>query len=232
MPFAITENDLNIIKKVKLTYTPPTPVNGWFDDLASDVSGSRTVNIGNSALGSILGESATITIDNVPIGKSSEIPIQFPPRIKSKNKTSNWILEDKASYEPEAVFQGSDATKITLELKYLVTGGKWGIETIAKSVHTIMGYFYRTVQEGANGAPLVQVILYEICPDKPEVSTWRLDDASITYSDELVQQNGLVYPQLVTATLSLSMLTKIGDSTGNYKQNLTLAADFPKKEWY
>lgn len=229
MPFAYTDNDLAIVPKIKLIFTPPDPVNGWYDDISSEVRGSKTTTLGG--FGGVARQ--TVTIDDVPIGKSTEVPIQFPVRIKSKNKTSNWVIKEKASYEPEVVFKGADATKITLEIKYLVTGGKWGIETIAKSVHTIMGYFYRTVQEGSQGAPLVQLILYEVCPDKPEISTWRMDDASMAYSDELVKQGALVYPQLITATLSLSMLTRIGDSTGRFKQgNIALAAGFPKKEWY
>ena len=113
-----------------MTYTPPTPIDGWFDDLSSGVTAPQSATHGG--FGSI-GE-RTITIDQVPIGKSSDIPIQFPPRVKSKNKTSNWVLEDKESYEPEAVFKGSDATKLTVELKYLVTGGKWNIQTISKSI--------------------------------------------------------------------------------------------------
>lgn len=226
MPFAYTQNDLTIVKKVKMTYTPPAPVDKWFDSLSSEATVPQVSMFGG------FGGIPLITIDEVPVGKQSEIPIQFPPRVKSKNKTSNWVIKDKASYEPEAVFKGSDAAKLTVELKYLVTGGAWGISTISKSIHTIMGYFYRTVQDGKSGAPLVKVILYEICPEKPTVSTWRLDDANIIYSDEIVHQDGLSYPQLSTATLSLSMLTQIGDTQGGAKQPLSLAADFPKKEWY
>lgn len=203
MAFRIIEADTIILNNVKLTMTPPKPIDGWFFD--------------------------------------GEIPLQFPPRVKSHSKAMNWRVEDADSYEPVVFFVGAKETKISMELKYVVgAGADWGVDKISKVVRDIKGYFYRTIRAGDDGGgPLLEMRLYEIAPEggfffgRP--STWRMNSVTVTPTDELILDNGMIYPQISTVALDLSMLTQMGNKYGKgprrqagYKN----APVKPKKEWY
>ena len=174
-----------------------------------------------------------------PIDKwfgTGEIPLQFPPRIRGNSKSMNWIVEDTESYEPIAKLQGAKETKLNLELVYVVGAGTgWGVQKISQTVHDIMGYFYRSIRAGQGGqAPLIQIKLYEVAPEVGKKSNWRINDANITQTDELIIDNGKIYPQVTTVALDMSMVTQIANEQGkNPKQSGYKKAPLkPKKEWY
>jgi hypothetical protein len=203
MAFRLIQADQNIINSVKLTLEDPEPVDGW------------------------------------PLG-SGDIPIQFPPRVKTKSKAGNWhIKADTGSWEPIAVWKGAMGTKITIELKYVVTGGgpaggPWDVDRVSKIIHNIMGYFYRPVAIKGKKVkvPVLKATLYEISPEASEICTWRIEDASVAYSDELILDNGKTYPQVSTVTLQCMMITKIKGKKEKTGKNQVEAPDQPKKEWY
>ena len=177
-------------------------------------------------------------INEWPLPSRGRVLLQFPPRIKGNSKQSRWKEEDVTSYEPVAFWIGSSATKLSIELKYVVTGGDWGVDKIAKTVHTIMGYFYRPVQGKQKvSPPLIQLILYEIAPAISKMSTWRMDSASVDQSDELILDLGKTYPQVTTIKMDLQMVTKIGadasdgDSVRQLKET-DFVSNIPRKEWY
>ena len=237
MGFTLTKADETLLKKVRIEMTPPDPVNGWFDDLAgkpiyANVVETKTIGgfkspFSNNIIGGVK-ESTTVKRN---FGKPSVVPLQFPPRVKTKSKSGIWKEKYKKLYEPLVVWMGADATMISLELTYVVMGGKtWNVPTIAKCVHTVMGYFYRGFQND-QGAPLVRIRLYEIAPMSEKMSTWRMKNANVTYSDELVIDGGKTYPQITTITMELAMFTQMKGQQRTF-QKVAFAPEFPKKEWY
>lgn len=165
---------------------------------------------------------------------SGKIELQFPPRIKSKSKSAQYKVEEKGFYEPVAVWKGATGTKIDVELKYVVTGGKWNIKKISDIEHNIMGYFYRsviTLRSRRALPPLIRVALYKVVPDSPNISKWRLENASSSYSEELIIDGNDIYPQVVTISLAMVMVTRIVDVDGRPKVPID-APDKPLKEWY
>ena len=166
---------------------------------------------------------------------SNKIPIQFPPRIRSKTKSSNFEIKDnKGFYEPVAIWRGATGTQISIEFKYVVTGGNWGIAKISDTVHDVMGYFYRNVAVQNKEAilPLVTVVMYEIVPKAGnELSKWRIETATVNYSDEIIIKDNLIYPQVTTIALSMVMVTRIIARGEKAKQRLK-APDKALKEWY
>jgi len=177
-------------------------------------------------------------IDEWPLPSRGRIELQFPPRILSNSKASRWKEEDVTSYEPIAFWMGSSATKLSIELKYVLTGGPWGADKISKTVHTIMGYFYRPVQGKQKVAPpLIQLILYETAPAITKMSTWRLDQASVSHSDELILDLTKAYPQITTIKMDLQMVTKIGADASDAEsvrqlKDTQFVPNVPRKEWY
>jgi len=177
-------------------------------------------------------------VDGWPLG-SGEIPIQFPPRVKSKNKSGNFQLKDeKGFYEPVAIWKGASGTQISVELKYVVTSNAqsvtpWTISRISDIVHNVMGYFYRNVNSFNKGAqlPLIQVRLYKIIPEVTTISKWRIESAQADYSDELIIDGKDIYPQVTTITLTMMMVTQIRPLKEKAKQRLD-APERAKKEWY
>lgn len=173
-----------------------------------------------------------------------KLPLQFPPRVKSISKAATWNEINVVSYEPMLLWLGSGATTMSLELIYAVIGassaGGWGIKEVSKTVHAIMGYFYRSVSGGGTGVvpPLVRIKLYEIAPvagsGAGSISTWVIDNASVAYSDEIVEENQLVYPQVATVTMSLKMQSRnaANEEGQAKKQYPQWVAKMPKKEWY
>jgi hypothetical protein len=203
--FQTIKADRLIKDSVSLVMEPPEPVSGW------------------------------------TTGKG-KIELQFPPRIRGNSKKANWLETDRVSYEPQAVWKGSGPTNLTVELKYVVGAGKgWGVAKISEIVHNIMGYFYRPMQAagGATNPPIITIKLYEVAPPAgggpANLSTWRMNDVSIEQTDELILDNGKVYPQVTTITMNLSMVTKLAPSPGGrafqHKKNKKVPL-LPAKEWY
>lgn len=117
------------------------------------------------------------------------VPFQFPPVIKSDSKRAKWQENDIASYEPFAVWMGSDARKLDVQVEYVVTtrsnlfafpdedpniigapfdgsGGEdvWSVANIINIMRKIKSYFYITIERGLATYPLVKAIFYDYSP--------------------------------------------------------------------
>jgi hypothetical protein len=228
----MTDVDMLLAKRVTMSMTPPEPIDKWFDSLAGknqQRSMSEIIKMGPQ----LAREGRQLEDSDINVGRPTEIPIQFPPKIKSNSKAAKWYTDHQASYEPVAVWLGADATKLQVELKYVVTGGPWNIENISKAVHTIMGYFYRDIRAGERGAPVIRIAIYETAPETSEISTWRLENASVIHGDEIVVEGDKAYHQVSTVTMNLAMITRIGDKQGQFsKHQIDIIPEKPKKEWY
>lgn len=234
MAFAMTQADIDLLKKVRIEMTPPEPVDKWFDDLAGKPIFSDVVKVVSA--GKDTNKLVKVTQPKkIDIGRPSVVPLQFPPRVKSRQKAGDWSVDDITSYEPLAIYMGSKESKMTMELKYVVTGGDtWNVDFISKAVHTVMGYFYRSMDAASQGAPLVKIKVYEIAPAADKTCTFRMNSASVAYSDEIILDGAKAYPQVTTVTLDLAMFTQmaIPDEPDSSAQPVEFAPLFPKKEWY
>lgn len=133
------------------------------------------------------------------------VQFQFPPVIGSDEKSINWDEKNIHSYEPIAIFMGSDARKISIEAEYVVYAD-WPPARIFDQIikfkkHAYMGAPGGGFFGGAGGgevkndkAPFVQLAAYLVVPKHGkangvsvlERSTWRLTSTRITYSGERV----------------------------------------------
>jgi hypothetical protein len=204
--FSKIKADTDILNAVSLTMMPPDPIDGFpgGSDPSTQVLGKK-------------------------------IPLQFPPRVKTTSKAGNYEEQDSDAYEPVAVWKGSKGTNMTVELTYVVTGGAWNVAGVSSAVHTVMSYFYRDIVAGQQKAmsPLLQVRMYEVAPfAQGQISTWRVLDASVSYSDEIILDGSKAYHQKATVTMNLMMYTRIFDRNEKAKQDIESAVQKPLKEWY
>jgi len=164
-------------------------------------------------------------------GNMVEIPFQFPPRIVSETKSSNWTTDNQAGFEPIKYYMGSGARVINLEAEYFATDdqdGDFSPSGIAASMRSVKEYFYAAnVWEGfSKQYPIVELAAYQIIPfadkNKGSAAQFRLMDANITYGPEFVAdpsegisggEDGVAiskfaYPIYTKMALSLELVTR------------------------
>ena len=177
-------------------------------------------------------------VGKVPIDKynfrGGEIPFQFPPKIKSDTKSANWIEKDVAEWEPIAIFKGSYARKISLELTYIATGHEadgvtWNTDSISRIVKDLRGILYSRLV--AQDLPMWELKIYNHIPESGRISTWRTISVSERPGDTLITIDGITYAFRTDITLELAMVTKIRKKDKAH-QNIANAPDFPKQLWY
>jgi hypothetical protein len=192
-------------------------------------------------------EGVKIYIDNSLGNKGKPIPIQFPPRITSETKNPTWDEEPIFSYEPIAIFKGSEARKLNVEIKYVVTSanGEFNPDNIANICRSIKSYAYNIGTDSEKAFPTVTVSWPRILPGK---CACRLTDLNIEYSEAMVggSSSGF-FPLVTTITFALHVVTKIGGIVpanqlqggeggeggkgGNIKQKGENLPQFIKFEW-
>jgi hypothetical protein len=157
-----------------------------------------------------LAQGVKISIDNALGNRGKPIPIQFPPRILSETKNPSWEEKPIYSYEPIAIFKGSEARKLNVELKYVVTSpdGEFCPDKIANICRTIKSYAYNIGSESEKAFPTISVSWPYILPDGAKC---RMTDFNIEYSETLVggTKEGF-FPLVSIVTFTLHVVTKIG----------------------
>lgn len=134
------------------------------------------------------------------------IQFQFPPRITSDGKSSNWKSIFQASWEPLKIYWGSEARKLSFEAEWIATGsGVFTPQGIAEQMRTVKEYFY-SAQVGRGPYPLVKLKAYEIVPSE---APFRLMDFSDSLGETLVRSGGAIFPLYSKMTLSLELATNI-----------------------
>lgn len=166
------------------------------------------------------------TSNGLPLG-DGPVPLQFPPRITSDSKSADWTEIPKGSWEPQAIWKGAAARRITLELLYIVDGAQFGALEIATITKQFKGYFYRAIQDGDNKLPIMRLKLYDhIGEELP--GDFRLHSVNITHGDTIIQDGGGVFPLLTKISLEASLTTQIGGIVDiPTLQNKPISAD-----WY
>lgn len=147
---------------------------------------------------------------------STQIRFQFPPKITSDAKTSNWKSVFQASWEPLKYYWGSEARKVTLEAEWIATGrGLFSGPVIAAQLQAVKRYFYAATV-GKGPYPLVLLTAYEIVQGP---APFRLMDYSTSFGPELVKSGGDTgsagfYPLYSKMTLSLELATTVSGTPG------------------
>ena len=146
------------------------------------------------------------TSNGLPLEK---IPLQFPPRITSDSKSADWTEIPKGSWEPQAIWKGASARRITLEITYIVDGTDFKALEIATITKTFKGYFYRAIPEGDNKIPIMKLKMYDhIGEEMP--GDFRLHNVNITHGETIINDGDGVFPLLTKITLEASLTTQIG----------------------
>lgn len=69
------------------------------------------------------------------------IPLQFPPKISSDNRSGKWKDPEVPGTDPPAAFLTTSARDITVNLTYIVDGGSWTTQAISDIAKQFRGYF-------------------------------------------------------------------------------------------
>lgn len=137
-------------------------------------------------------------------GPFTRIPFQFPPRITSDVKTANWKEAFQASYEPLAIWMGSEARTIRLEAEYIVSS-RFTAQRISILMHAVKAYFYNNAK---NIFPKVKLSIYEIVGITGGIATFRAKSVSITYGDGIIQDGAFAFPLYSKFSMELALTTQ------------------------
>lgn len=163
------------------------------------------------------------TASGLPLGETP-LPLQFPPRITSDSKSADWTETPKGSWEPQAVWKGANARKITLELTYIVDGGSFGTQEISLITKQCKGYFYRNIQ-GEN-IPIMKLKIYNhVGQELP--GDFRLLDVTVTHGDTIIDDGGGQFPLLTKISITGALTTQIGGI-----QKIDTLQNTPPIDWY
>lgn len=163
------------------------------------------------------------TASGLPLGESP-LPLQFPPRIVSDSKTADWQETFKGSWEPQAVWKGSTARKVTVEITYIVDGAQFTAGKIALYTKQCKGYFYRTITDSV---PVVRMKFYShVGTSIP--GDFRLLDVTVTHGDgAIIQDTDGTFPLLTKIAMTGALITTI-----DRKQEIPGLQDRPPIDWY
>lgn len=133
-----------------------------------------------------------IISDNVNGIKAFKIPFQFPPKITADGKSATWKLEDKASWEQIAIWQGATSRKISIESKYVIDNyddsgdSNWTGLKISNIAHLAKAYFYRSIQDGNNDGLVPAVYIQSMYGNVRSSSSWRMTDVSVSHDGSVI----------------------------------------------
>jgi hypothetical protein len=158
----------------------------------------------NLGADSILGQFDQNVTNNVQMTIVGQpVKFQFPPRVTSDTKTSNWKTIWFPSWEPIKYYWGSEARAITMEAEWMASGSVWTPSAISKQLQDIRAYFYDAKVGG--DYPLVRLKIYDIVPSS---APFRLMDFGVSYGDAIKGGNG-IFPLYSKGTFKLELATQV-----------------------
>lgn len=142
-----------------------------------------------------------------------KIGLQFPPKIVSDGKQANWQETHRYGYEEFALWKGSLARKVSIELYYVVWG-VWTPERIEGEVLKIKQHLYVSGGSVRDKVPFIKIAGYRVVDASLEQPTFRLMDVSISFSKEYVGKIKDQWPLSTKITLACKLLTRSGSIDG------------------
>ena len=165
---------------------------------------------------------------------SIKIGLQFPPKIVSESKGALWDETDRYGYEELAVFKGSRAKNINLEINYVVWD-TWDQTKICGEVRKIKKHLYVHGGGALDKVPFLEIEGWKVIDGDPQ--PFRVMNISINYSREYVGQGKNYWPLHTKVVLDLKLLTAGGSIESAKKFRETryqsgILAPAPRQEWY
>lgn len=145
-------------------------------------------------------------LDMPPAGK---VELQFPPKILSDGKSSNWQEDHRYGYEEFALWRGSFARKVSIEIIYLVWAS-WTVEKIEEEVLKIKEHLYVSRPGVLDKVPFFSLEGYRVVDATKKTPKFRLMDVSIENSREYVGKGVNHWPLKTTINLSCKLITREG----------------------
>ncbi len=131
-----------------------------------------------------------------------KIDFQFVPRITSESNNSLWHEENMAAIEPLKTVMSAGGRKINMEWEYLATDGVWDCARVGNTLRKLKSYFFEFKQKP------YPVAIIKYTHVIPENINFRIADVNISYSNEIVENNGF-HPLHTKVVVSLEMATTI-----------------------
>jgi hypothetical protein len=140
-------------------------------------------------------------------GAGNNIEFQFMPKLKSESNTSTWEESDIWAVEPLKIHKGSGGKKLAMEWEYLASDEIWNCGKVAKTLKNLKTYFFEFTRETY---PTAKIIYGTSIPSP---TYFRIMDVSITYSDEIIFNNGM-HPLHSRVSVSLELATNVNEPGG------------------
>lgn len=162
-----------------------------------------------------------------------EVKFQFPPRILSDNRRGSWKEGDLRGTEPISVFKTSGPREMNLSWTYIVDGGDFTTEKIAKQVKLVRGYFAAVRDKKERSRNLIARFRYILYGDTNEM-TCRIKSVDVKHGDTIICPTGDVeksFPLRTDISVELRLWTK-GGPGGEETQNLEGLYKSLTPAWY
>lgn len=161
------------------------------------------------------------------------IPFQFPPTISSDSKDGVWDLIPFNKWEPQPIFNGANARRVSIRAVYVVTGHTqngilWNVARVAGVVRDTRAIFYVP----ADGKlPVFKIRMYDHIPEKAAQLTFRCLSVSEKPGDTLITDSSGTYALKTEVAIDLEMVTQIV-ANGEAEMPWPHLVPQPKPEWY
>jgi len=156
-----------------------------------------------------------------------KIEFQFPPKILSDSNQSVWFEVDVWSIEPARIHKGSNGRRIKMEWEYLASDPKFTSKKISNELRKLKSYFFEFGKERFNMIyPKIDVKYTEVIP---VITPFRLRDLSITYSEELINNNGW-HPLHTKVSTDLELVTLVSNEEQG-KEGIVVNSGVANTQW-
>jgi len=171
---------------------------------------------------------------------SNKIEFQFPPKVLSDTKSSNWEHEPFFTFEPVSIYVGSEPRAIQIQAEYIITNsGGWTVDKVINMTHRAKSYFYRGFKSAGstnfNKLPVVFLTIYGHAFGGNPKSSWRVMGINISHGEEIFSDpigNKLKFPIYTKIIWDLKLITKIGFNQKDAKQDIEGLPLKPLFNWY
>ncbi len=165
------------------------------------------------------------------------VKFQFPPKIFNDTRKADWKEEQTPGPEPIAAWNTVSSREFTLVWRYVVDGGTWDTETVAKQVKLVRGYFARIRSAGDGSAERAFVAYLRLWLFGGDVISVRLKSLDVKHGETLVSPLDdslriLVYPLVTDISASLAIWTMGRNEQGSFVQSVPGLSPNQPPEWY
>ena len=160
------------------------------------------------------------------ICRTGAVEFQFPPRVVSDGRASNWNENNARGIEPIAVFMGTGPRTISLNIRYIVDGCSWTGSKIAEQVRKMRGH--NVVDGTADNDQLVAEIKMWGIGGGSTMSA-RIVNVDVKHGEAIVGDGDGAYPLVTDVSLDVRIWSQGGKDPNQIIQKLK--SEIPQ-DWY